>query len=48
MNGLKTDEQDLLSYVKPDTLWGALAYLVIFFALAMLCRGPCAQRFKLR
>jgi small-conductance mechanosensitive channel len=36
MNGLKADEQDLLSYVRPDTLWGALAYLVIFVALAML------------
>src|ERR1700732_3291295 len=36
MSGLKTDEQDLLSYVKPDTLLGALAYLVIFVALAML------------
>src|ERR1700688_2773494 len=36
MNGLKTDEQDVLSYVKPDTLLGALAYLVIFVALAML------------
>jgi len=36
MNGLKTDEQDVLSYVRPDTLWGALAYLVIFIALAML------------
>ena len=36
MNGLKVDEQDLLSYVRPDTLWGALAYLVIFVALAML------------
>jgi small-conductance mechanosensitive channel len=36
MSGLKTDEQDLLSYVKPDTLLGALAYLVLFVALAML------------
>jgi small conductance mechanosensitive channel len=35
MNGLKTDEQDLLSYVRPNTLLGALAYLVIFVALAM-------------
>jgi len=33
---LKADEQDVLSYVRPDTLWGALAYLVIFFVLAML------------
>jgi small conductance mechanosensitive channel len=36
MNGIKTDEQDLLSFVKPDTMLGALAYLVIFVALAML------------
>jgi small-conductance mechanosensitive channel len=36
MNGLKADEQDILSIVKPDTLWGALAYLVIFTFLAML------------
>jgi small-conductance mechanosensitive channel len=36
MDGLKTDERDFLSYVKPDTLWGALAYLVIFVVLAML------------
>jgi small-conductance mechanosensitive channel len=36
MDGLKADEHDLLSYVKPDTLWGALAYLVIFVVLAML------------
>jgi small-conductance mechanosensitive channel len=36
MSGFKADEQDLLSYVRPDTLWGALAYLVIFVALAML------------
>jgi small conductance mechanosensitive channel len=36
MSGLKIDEQGLLSYVKPDTLWGALAYLVIFVVLAML------------
>jgi small-conductance mechanosensitive channel len=36
MDGLKADERDLLSYVKPDTLWGALAYLVVFVVLAML------------
>jgi small conductance mechanosensitive channel len=36
MSGLKADEQGFLSYVKPDSLWGALAYLVIFVALAML------------
>jgi small conductance mechanosensitive channel len=36
MGGLKADERDLLSYVKPDTLWGALAYLVLFVVLAML------------
>ena len=36
MNVLKTDEHDILSYVQPGTLWGALAYLVIFVVLAML------------
>src|SRR6202021_974385 len=36
MNVLKTDEHDLLSFVRPDTLWGALAYLAIFLVLAML------------
>ena len=36
MNVLKTDEHDLLSFVRPDTLWGALAYLVIFVVVAML------------
>jgi len=24
MDGLNADERDLLAYVKPDTLWGAL------------------------
>ncbi|MGB6308979.1 MAG: mechanosensitive ion channel family protein [Steroidobacteraceae bacterium] len=36
MNLLKTDEHDMLSFVRPDTLWGALAYLAIFVILAML------------
>jgi small conductance mechanosensitive channel len=36
MNGIKTDEQDVLSWVKPDTLWGAIAYLVVFVVVAML------------
>src|ERR1700735_3685329 len=36
MDVLKTDEHDVLSFVQPDTLWGALAYLVIFVVLAML------------
>src|SRR6202453_1183491 len=36
MNDLKTDEHDVLSFVQPGTLWGALAYLVIFLLLAML------------
>jgi small conductance mechanosensitive channel len=34
--GIKADEQDVLSFVRPDTLWGALAYLVIFVAVAMV------------
>jgi small conductance mechanosensitive channel len=36
MNGLKTDENDVLSLIKPDTLLGALVYLVIFIGAAML------------
>ncbi len=36
MNEITVGEHDLLSFVKPDTLWGALAYLVIFFAVATL------------
>jgi small-conductance mechanosensitive channel len=36
MNVLKTDEQDVLSLIKPDSLLGALAYLVIFVVVAML------------
>lgn len=35
MNFLETDEHDVLSFVRPGTLWGALAYLVIFVVLAM-------------
>ena len=36
MSGLKGDEQDVLSFVRPDTLLGALAYLAIFLAVALL------------
>jgi len=36
MNGLKADEQDVLSFLSPDTLLGALAYLAIFLAVALL------------
>jgi small-conductance mechanosensitive channel len=36
MSGLKADEQDVLSFVRPDTLLGALAYLAIFLAVALL------------
>jgi small-conductance mechanosensitive channel len=34
MNELKTGERDLLSFIRPDTLVGALIYLVIFIILA--------------
>jgi small-conductance mechanosensitive channel len=34
-NELKTGEQDILSFVRPDTLIGALAYFLIFVAAAM-------------
>jgi small conductance mechanosensitive channel len=33
---IKVGEHDLLSLIRPDTLIGALAYLVIFVALAMI------------
>jgi small conductance mechanosensitive channel len=36
MSGLRADEKDLLSIVSPDTLLGALAYLAIFLAVALL------------
>jgi len=36
MNELKIGEHDLLSWVKPDTLIGAIAYLVIFVIIAIL------------
>jgi small conductance mechanosensitive channel len=36
MNGVKAEEQDLLSYISPGTLLGALAYLAIFLAVALL------------
>jgi small conductance mechanosensitive channel len=36
MSGLKTDEQEVLGFIRPDTLWGALAYLVVFVVVAML------------
>jgi small-conductance mechanosensitive channel len=33
---IKTGEHDLLSFIRPDTLIGALAYFVIFVLLAMI------------
>jgi small conductance mechanosensitive channel len=36
MNELNVGEHDLLKYLKPDTLIGALAYLVIFILVAQL------------
>jgi small-conductance mechanosensitive channel len=36
MGNFKVGEQDLLSFVKPDTLLGAIAYLVLFVLAAML------------
>jgi small-conductance mechanosensitive channel len=36
MNDLKLGEHDLLSYVKPDSLIGAVAYLLIFVLAAMI------------
>jgi small conductance mechanosensitive channel len=34
MNDIQVGEHDLLKYLKPDTLWGALGYLVLFLILA--------------
>lgn len=40
MNEIKTSEHDVLSFLKPDTLWGALAYLVVFVLIGLvLSRG---------
>lgn len=36
VNELSIGEHDLLSYLKPDTLWGALAYFVLFVIAALL------------
>jgi small conductance mechanosensitive channel len=36
MNEIKVGEHDILSYLKPDTVWGAIAYLVLFVVTAML------------
>jgi small conductance mechanosensitive channel len=40
MNDIKIGEHDLLTFLRPDTLWGALIYFVIFVALAsLIARG---------
>ena len=40
MSDLKVGEHDLFSWVQPDTLLGAIVYLVIFAAVAtLLSRG---------
>jgi small conductance mechanosensitive channel len=36
MNDLKADEHDVLSFLKPDTLLGALVYLVVFVLVALI------------
>ena len=36
MNELNLGEHDVLAYIKPDTLIGAIFYLVIFIVVAML------------
>ena len=36
MNEIKVGEHDLLSFLRPDMLWGALIYFVLFVALASL------------
>jgi small conductance mechanosensitive channel len=34
MNDIQVGEHDLLKYLKPDTVWGALGYLLLFMILA--------------
>lgn len=36
MNEIKTSEHDVLGVLRPDTLWGALAYFVLFLLIASL------------
>ena len=36
MNDLKVGEHDVLSFLKPDTLFGALVYLAVFLAAAFI------------
>jgi small conductance mechanosensitive channel len=36
MNDIKIGELDLMSFLKPDTVWGALIYLVVFVLIALL------------
>src|SRR5689334_16753484 len=36
MNELRVGEHDMLSFLKPDTLLGALVYLVLFLLVAMV------------
>jgi hypothetical protein len=44
MNELNVGEHDLLKYLRPDTLIGAIAYLVIFTLAALLhFRAPRRQ-----
>jgi small conductance mechanosensitive channel len=37
MSDLKLGEHDLLTYLKPDSLFGAIVYLALFILAAMLC-----------
>src|SRR5271170_7663587 len=36
MKELKVGEHDVLEFLNPDTMWGALAYLFVFVVLALL------------
>ena len=36
MNELTVGERDMLSFLKPDTLLGALVYLVLFLLVALV------------
>jgi hypothetical protein len=40
MNDLKVGEYDVLAFLKPDTLLGALVYLVVFLSVAVTSTTP--------
>ena len=37
LKDVKIGEHDILSFLKPDSLWGAIIYFVVFVFIALLC-----------